>query len=682
MPRGGRSMNLSDLSPVLKPSSRPKMAASSDPQGPLRVSAPQQALRPSPAATADRKRGRVNANPKGFGFVTAPEGEEFFVSPSDMRKLVPGDEVEFRAVAGKKPDSFQAQVLGVVSRPDTVWQGELVAVGSEMVLRPDGDAPCFCTLAVANMTFSAPGQVVSVRVRGFTASVSGETKRPAYRTEARVERILGERTRPGFILDFAMARYDFPVAFTSDAVAQGEAAAAAELDWTGRGDLRELALVTIDGESTRDYDDAVHGIKTPEGWTLTVAIADVAHFVSPGSALDREAFARSTSVYLPGLVSPMLPEGLSNGACSLIPDTDRLAVVLTLKLDAAGELIDATVARAVVRSTQRLTYSEVQAWSEGTFAVKEVAQPSLMALWEIFKLCDARRAAAGRLDFDAPEPKVSIQADGAIDLKWVYRTNAHRLVEELMLLANRSVAKILREKASAFFRHQPPPEGERWEVVREFALGRGAEVNLAPSMRGLAALVQSMEGDDVLKAELTARGAMQPALYSSEEPLHFSLSFSAYTHFTSPIRRYADLVVHRLLLGSVVVSPAELAAMAAQCSNRSRAGRMAERLVWDTLKKSSLWRSHLAEKEPLACHVVAQSRRGLRAVAPRWQAAVFVEASHLQGQGYRFDPEAECWSSVDKVFDLGSTLALLPTALVVDGSKQEVLAALAAPAQQ
>jgi ribonuclease R len=633
-------------------------------------------LRPTDSIPADFKRGRVNANPKGFGFVTTREGEEFFVSPSDMRKIVPGDEVEFRAVAGKKTDSFQAQLLGIVSRPDTVWQGELVAVGNELVLRPDRDAPCFCTLAVASMTFSAPGQVVSVRVRGFVENSSGETRRPSYRAESRVERILGERTRPGFILDFAMARYDFPVAFTSEAFLQGEAFAAASVDWAGRTDLRELALVTIDGESTRDYDDAVHAVQAPHGWTLTVAIADVAHFVTPGSALDREALARSTSVYLPGQVSPMLPVGLSNGACSLIPDAERLAVVLTLQLDPAGELVSAGVLRAVVKSAQRLTYNEVQAWSENAFVVKESVQPSLDALWKIFKLCDARRAAAGRLAFEAPEPKVSIQPEGEIGLEWVCRTNAHRLVEELMLLANRSVANMLSEKAHAFFRHQPLPERERWEVVREFAAKHGLEVASDPSMEGLAALVRSMQGDDILKAGLVSRGAMRPALYSEVEPSHFSLNFAAYTHFTSPIRRYADLVVHRLLLGLTDTCPAELVATAAQCSNRSRAGRMAERLVWDTLKKTCLWTAHLAENEPLACHVVAQSRRGLRAVAPRWQAAMFVEAFHLHKQGYRFDIKSECWSSDDKVFELGSTLILLPVALEVEGSKQEILANL------
>lgn len=620
--------------------------------------------------------GRVNANPKGFGFVTTEAGEEFFVSPSDMRRLVPGDVVSFRPVAGRMPDSFQAQVDGIVSRAATVWLGELSVDGDRFLLVPDAATPCFVTLvleASPDATAAhARGEVVSVRVPALSPGKS--LHRPGARVAVRLERNLGVRTRPGFLQDFALAKHDFAVSFSEEALQQATAASQAALNLEGREDLRAMPLVTIDGESTRDFDDAVHAKELTDGWELTVAIADVSHYVPPGSALDAAARERATSVYLPGLVSPMLPEALSNGACSLLPEADRLAVVLHLRLNKVAEVVETRVSRAVVRSAQRLTYDQVQAWSENAFSAHPVVESSLRALWAVFKACDAARAARGRLDFDSPEPKAALDENGEFTLEWVYRTEAHRLVEELMLLANRAVAQALGERARALFRHQPLPEQERWATVQAFAQVHGLPLPEAPEMQGLAALVQGAGPELALKAELRARGAMSPACYSESEPGHFSLNFAAYTHFTSPIRRYADLLVHRLLLGLEPGNAEELEDLALHCSERSRAARLAERGVWDAIKKGCMWREHLSNPQPLLAHVVAQSRRGARVVVPRWQVAVLLEGEHLQAQGYRYDSDLDAWTSPQDVLELGTSLTVELQRFVEDGSRQEVLA--------
>lgn len=679
-------MNISDLNGVLRApagAAAPRSSALlSTHEGAMgtnnRILTPED----TPSA-AERLVGRVNANPKGFGFVTTADGQEFFVSPSDMRRLVPGDEVVFLSVAGKKPGSFQAKVQGLLRRPSTVWQGELQQDGVEVLLRVDGDAPCFSTLVVKELSACVPGVVVSVRVPEQSGTMRSP-RRLEERVQVRLERILGERTREGFLPDYALARYDFPLAFPRQALAEAAAIHAAHENGlsaealVGREDLRELPVVTIDGESTRDFDDAVHAAVLEDGWELSVAISDVAYFVRPGSALERAAYQRSTSVYLPRRVLPMLPENLSNGVCSLLPQTDRLALVLKLRLDRQANVLDSKVVRAVVRSAQRLTYNEVQAWSEGQFEVLPQVQPSLVALWDIYKVCAAARIAQGRLDFEAPEPKLHTSDTGEETLEWVHRTEAHKLIEELMLLANRAVAehliRTLGAETQALFRHQPLPQAEDWAVLQDLAKLHGKELAERPSMGEIASFVRGLNGATALQAELSARGTMQPAFYSAREPGHFSLAFPAYTHFTSPIRRYSDLVVHRLLLGDVSTEDPSPAQIALQCSERSRAGRLAERMVWDAIKKSHLWASHLKESREWEAHLVMQSRRGIRAVVPQWQTSVYLEGEMLEQLGMSYDMEDECWKSSGRTLNLGSALAVTPLRYTIEGGKHEVFA--------
>lgn len=680
-------MNINDLNGVLRApagASATRSAAPASPSPSANNSANTGAVsNAADSATAERLAGRVNANPKGFGFVTTADGQEFFVSPSDMRRIVPGDEVVFLSVAGKKPGSFQAKVLGLLRRPSTVWQGELQQDGAEVLLRADGDAPCFCTLVVKELSACVPGVVVSVRVPELSGTLRNP-RRLEERVHVRLERILGERTREGFLPDYALARYDFPLAFSRRVLAEAAEITAAhesglsEHALADREDLRELPVVTIDGESTRDFDDAVHAVALDDGWELSVAISDVSYFVRPGSALEQAAYQRSTSVYLPRRVLPMLPENLSNGVCSLLPQTDRLALVLKLRLDRQAKVLETKVVRAVVRSAQRLTYNEVQSWSQGQFEVLPQVQPSLVALWDLYKVCEADRRAQGRLDFESPEPKLHTSDTGEETLEWVHRTEAHRLIEELMLLANRAVAehlgRTLGEASQALYRHQPLPQSEDWAALQDLARLHGKELSENPSMGEIASFVNGLEGVSALHAELSARGTMQPAFYSAREPGHFSLNFPAYTHFTSPIRRYSDLVVHRLLLGEVTPEELSLEQVAQQCSERSRAGRLAERMVWDAIKKSHLWAVHLKESREWSAHLVMQSRRGIRAVLPEWQTSVYLEAEMLEQLGLSFDVDAENWQCPSRTLNLGSALSVTPLRYTIEGGKHEIFA--------
>lgn len=613
--------------------------------------------------------GIVSAHPKGFGFATTETGDEHFIAPPLMRELMPGDQIRFELEAGKKPGAMQVCRAQTLKRPDSVWQGTLRHENGSWLLEPD--EPCFVRIQVQNLQFATEGDVVSVRVKGFTSN-SGQ--RSSY-VLATLERLLGARSRPGFDADYALARYDFEPYFSREVNAVcRDLPTTVSID--GRRDLTALPYVTIDGESTRDFDDAVYGKELDDGWLLSIAIADVSHYVTPGSNLDRAAQRRATSVYLPGKTVPMLPEALSNGLCSLVPGQTRLVVIVDVYTDRQAKVKRIEHYRAAIRSAQRLTYDEVNAWMDNKFAVGAPVEDSLKVLQDAYRALAKLREERGQLEFDDREPKLQYQEDGSVSLGWSVRNDAHKLVEELMLLANQCVAsKLDPAQSRALFRHQPMPEGEDWERVTLWAQSRGLSLPEAPSMRALADLVSQASAGDVLKAELQVRNGMQPAVYDQSLASHFSLGYETYTHFTSPIRRYADLLVHRLLLGEARYGETEREALAGHCSKRSRDARMAERLVWDKLKKRNMAKN-VQPGEDLAGHVVSQSRRGLRAVVDRWQCSVLLSAEELLDTGYVWNDDKEAWLQGQVVLEPGSLLSLRLTRLEEDKAKTELHAEL------
>jgi ribonuclease R len=367
-------------------------------------------------------------------------------------------------------------------------------------------------------------------------------------------------------------------------------------DRAGRRDLTGLRLVTIDGADARDFDDAVFVERLPGGrkkggWRLVVAIADVAHYVRPGSALDAEALRRGTSVYFPSMVLPMLPERLSNGICSLNPHVERLCMVADLRIDDRGETVGSELYAAVMRSAARCTYDEVAASLAGEKVPgKEPFREDFATMAELQERLTAMRARRGSIDFDIPESKIVLDATGRVQgIERRPRNRAHRVVEEFMLAANEAVARHFgRRELATIYRVHGTPDEEKLEAFRELAAAHGFPVPEGPlAPRALNALLHRFAGHAQQRAlnQLLLRAMMQ-AVYSPENVGHFGLAAEHYLHFTSPIRRYPDLMVHRLLMeeqerGALPgrIPARDLAEIALLASERERAAMQAEREI-------------------------------------------------------------------------------------------------------
>jgi len=417
--------------------------------------------------------------------------------------------------------------------------------------------------------------------------------------QARIVERLGPGDRPGAFSLLSIAGFGLPAEFSPAALA--EAAAATPAGAEGRADLRGLDLVTIDGPDARDFDDAVWAEPDPDrpgGWHLVVAIADVAWYVRPQSALDRDAAERGNSVYFPDRVVPMLPEALSNGLCSLVPGEDRACVAVHLWIDGDGRKTRHRFERAVMRSAARLTYEAVQAARDGAGAVA-LAPERLAALYGAFAALDRARAARGALALDLAEHQVVLDAARRpVAIVPRPRLDSHRLIEEFMVLANVAAAEELeRRRRPCVYRVHDLPDPEQVAALRDFlaelgipglALARGERLRPELFNRVLARAAGRPEA--ALVNELVLRAQAQAA-YSPGNIGHFGLALARYAHFTSPIRRYADLLVHRALVGDPLPSGPELAALAEHISLTERRAAAAERAALDRYRASLLGRA-------------------------------------------------------------------------------------------
>jgi ribonuclease R len=367
---------------------------------------------------------------------------------------------------------------------------------------------------------------------------------------ARVTERLGRIGDAGAISLLAVHLHDIPDRFSPGALA--EAAAAEPCPPQGRTDLREMRLVTIDGEDARDFDDAVFAEADGDGFRLLVAIADVAHYVRPASGLDTDARGRGNSVYFPDRVVPMLPEALSNGLCSLRPGEDRGVLFAEMRIDARGALLSHRFGRGLMRSAARLTYAQVQEAQDGGRPAPVPVAP----LYAAFRALLSARTARGTLDLDLPERMVVLGADGRVaDVQPRPRLDSHRLIEEFMVLANVCAAETLeRLGRPCLYRVHAPPSPEKLEALRDFLkpLGLSLPQGNALRPRDLGRVLEQVAGSDdaLLVNEVVLRSQSQAA-YSFDNLGHFGLALPRYAHFTSPIRRYADLVVHRALIAGL-----------------------------------------------------------------------------------------------------------------------------------
>ena len=589
-------------------------------------------------------RGRVIAHRDGYGFLAREDGgEDVYLSAREMLGLMHGDriacEVRTSRRGGRLPPRQRGVVVEVIERSRRVVVGRFFRAGGLSFVSPDHrNLPH--DVAVPDGQ-AADGEMVVVELADPPA---GERRGdgPAGRI---VER-LGDPERPGMAAEIAIRSHGIPHVWPEDALIEAERlpreVAVAPTD--DRTDLRGLPLVTIDGADAKDFDDAVHCAPRPGGWKLTVAIADVSHYVAPGSALDREAALRGTSVYFPGRVVPMLPERLSNGLCSLNPEVDRLCLACEMHVDRRGRVARAFFRGAVMRSRARLTYEEVEA---ALFAGDAGARrrlggllPHLGALREVYAVLRRARRRRGAIDLEIGEPRIVLAPDGGVShLEPAPRLASHQLIEECMIAANVAAARRLsRSRVPFLYRVHPPPDEEGLRELGSFLGRAGIDFDPGEEPRPgafAAAAERAAERPDAEILHLMLLRAMAKAVYQPGNIGHFGLALERYTHFTSPIRRYPDLLVHRALRGETGGGTRE--ETAALGRSTSAAERRAEEASRDA--RSRLVCQHLRTRigDSFAGRITGVVSFGVFVRLDGLQVDGLVHVRSLGGDWYRFD---------------------------------------------
>jgi ribonuclease R len=498
--------------------------------------------------------GKVQGHRDGFGFLILEEGgPDLFLSNREMQKVMHGDKVLARKVGFDNRGRPEGQVVEVTERANRRLVGRFLNERGVNIVVPEDQRIKHDILIPPGESLKAqPGQVVTVEI---TDPPTGHGHQPM----GRVAEVLGGIDDPGMEIEIAVRKFDVPHEFNASTL---EAAAKLPVkvrpaDIKGRVDLRDVSLVTIDGDDARDFDDAVYAEATSDGgWRLLVAIADVSHYVTQDDDIDREAVLRTTSVYFPRRVIPMLPEKLSNGLCSLIPEVDRLVLVCDMMIDSAGHTTAYQFYNAVMHSAARLTYDEVWGILSGRDALaarqRQDIVPRLQCLYDLFHVLAKQRKVRGAMEFESRETKIICDAAGRIEqIVAKSRNDAHKLIEECMLAANVAAADFLqRSKHPGLYRVHEGPTPEKLERLRVFL--RTVSLTLPggddPTPGDYAALSASIAGrPDVALLQTMMLRSMQQAIYTPENSGHFGLAYDAYTHFTSPIRRYPDLLTHRAI---------------------------------------------------------------------------------------------------------------------------------------
>ncbi|PIT73387.1 ribonuclease R [Limnohabitans sp. G3-2] len=509
-----------------------------------------------PSGLLEEIEGSVQGHRDGHGFLIRDSGEsDIYLSPNEMRAVLHKDRVKVRIVRQDRKGRPEGRIVEIVERPEQPIIGRLLHEGGLWLVAPEDKRYGQDVMIPKGAIGPAkPGQVVVVEL----------TEPPALfgQPVGRVKEVLGEIDDPGMEIEIAVRKYSVPHEFSAACVDQAKGLPDKVLakDRKDRVDLRDVPLVTIDGEDARDFDDAVYcepaKVGRGKGWRLLVAIADVSHYVQTGSAIDIDAYDRATSVYFPRRVIPMLPEKLSNGLCSLNPDVDRLCMVCDMLVNAKGDVHAYQFYPAVMHSHARFTYTEVAAIlanTRGPEAAKRKARVTdLMNLQDVYKALLASRAVRGAVDFETTETQIVCDESGRIE-KIVprVRNEAHRLIEEAMLAANVCSADFIQQgKHPGLFRVHEGPTAEKKDILRNYlkALGLGMGISDEPHTSEFQKIAQATKDrPDAQQIHTMLLRSMQQAIYTPVNSGHFGLAYEAYTHFTSPIRRYPDLLVHRVI---------------------------------------------------------------------------------------------------------------------------------------
>jgi ribonuclease R len=632
-------------------------------------------------ARMDLVSGRVSAHRDGYGFVIPDDGDsDLYLSPRQMRSVLHGDRVLASVIGLDSRGRREGSVREILERAHSRVVGRFVEESGIALVVPDDPRIGQDVLVPLGETGGArPGQVVVAEI----TQQPGERQPPL----GRVVEILGKSGAPGMATEIALRNFDIPWEWP-DGVEDQAAGWGAEVTdemTVGRRDLRDLPLVTIDGADARDFDDAVFAQRRNNGWRLVVAIADVATYVKPGTALDREALNRATSVYFPQRVVPMLPEALSNGLCSLRPEEDRLCLVCDMSINEAGKVTRSRFDAAVMRSQARLTYDQVWEWivsgkreiRPGAAAVSD----SLRDLYGLYKALRRARTQRGAIDFESTEVQFRFDERGAVeDIVPYERNDAHMLIEECMITANVEAANfLLRQRIAAPFRAHEPPPPDKLEALEQFLRGLGIRVPWKgrPEPRQFEQIVQQVKGreDQHLVMAVLLR-AQSLASYQADNTGHFGLALAAYAHFTSPIRRYPDLLVHRAIHHVLAHRDArgyplereQMEKLAEQCSHRSRRAEEAERDVNERLKAIFMER-HIGDD--FKGQVTGVTSFGLFVEITRNHVSGLVHITSLPNDYYHFDPVVHRLTGdrTGKVFQLAQKVKVRVMAVDVEDRK-------------
>jgi ribonuclease R len=635
-----------------------------------------------PVGHADLVRGRIIAHPDGFGFLSPDEGEEqdIFLTPREMRAALHGDRAVVRITKIKRDGRKEGHLVEVVERHNQTVVGRYHEERGLGYVIPDNKRITQdIFIPTANQQGAKQGQIVTARI----------IEQPTRRNQpiGEIIEIIGEHLAPGMEIDIAIRVHAIPNIFPDEAIEEAgsftEESIAKEA--SRRQDLQHLPFVTIDGEDAKDFDDAVYCEPIKDGWKLYVAIADVSFYVRPGNELDKEAHWRGTSVYFPGRVIPMLPENLSNGLCSLNPDIPRLSLVCEMRVTPKGKIHSHKFYKAVFKSHARLTYTQVAAAivekkAQDRKKLGTLCQP-LDDLHLLYKALLAERTTRGAIDFHSTETKIEFGPDQMIVKIYPYeRNDAHRIIEECMIAANVAAARFLsKNKFPGLYRIHEGPTDTKLKELRQLLkpLGLNLGGGEKPEPKHYASLVHQInQRQEDRWIETMLLRSLSQAVYSPDNVGHFGLAHPLYAHFTSPIRRYPDLIVHRAISHlvdkqkpeSFIYTHNDLVLHGEHCS-------MTERRADDATRDAEMWLKceFMQDKigKVFAGEITSVTAFGLFVHLTDVYVEGLVHISTLSDDYYNFDPTKIMLAGelTGKTYRMGDKVEILVSRVDIDERK-------------
>ena len=537
--------------------------------------------------------GRVSGHPDGFGFLIPDDKtqNDIFLTPREMSQVFNNDRVMVQVTGLDRKGKMEGKIVEVLERVNEVLVGRVVQSQGVTIVAAEDKRICQDILIPYESDMKAKvGQIVEVEI----------TTQPSFKSKpmGKVISILGDYKDSGIEIEIALRKHSLPYEFNKSVLDEANkfSPEVKPSDFEGRKDLRDLALVTIDGETAKDFDDAVYAEHNGENWRLVVAIADVSSYVKSSSELDLSAAERGNSVYFPRRVIPMLPEALSNGLCSLKPNVNRLCMVCDMVISEKGKVLSYEFYPSVMNSKARLTYTIVDKILNHDDKILKnefsTIVPDLENLKKLYLIMLSEREKRGALEFDSTETTIVFNDQGKIDfIKPIFRNEAHRIIEECMLAANVCAAKFLiDDNIDGLFRNHECPSEEKLENLRNFLaeFGFSLQGGSKPTPKDYRNLVEQVsKRPEAHLLQTVLLRSMQQAVYSNKNLGHFGLAYDAYTHFTSPIRRYPDLIVHRAIKTKLLNKPFKLkdiTKIAEHCSGTERTADEATRDVESWLK--------------------------------------------------------------------------------------------------